>query len=65
METASIICGAGRKPLRVIPSRFQGDQDPRTDIREVITKAFALLLVEPSTFKQIVAGFNPKLDAHR
>jgi hypothetical protein len=34
-------------------------------IREVVTEAFALLLVEPSTFQQIVAGFNPKLDAHR
>jgi hypothetical protein len=34
-------------------------------VREVITEAFALLLVEPGAFKQIVAGFNPKLDAHR
>jgi hypothetical protein len=33
-------------------------------VREVITETFALLLVEPSTFKQIAAGFSPKLDAH-
>jgi hypothetical protein len=33
-------------------------------VREVVTETFALLLVEPSTFNQIVAGLSPKLDAH-
>lgn len=33
-------------------------------VREVITESFSLLLVELSTFQQVVAGFNPKLDAH-
>ncbi|MCL4204978.1 MAG: hypothetical protein KJ000_21060 [Pirellulaceae bacterium] len=33
-------------------------------VREVVTEAIALLLVEQGTFNQIAAGLRPKLDAH-